>query len=143
MANLWLILTNPYSYNQALERALHGIEQSGGELKVVFVIDPQSVDHLVRDLGEQGWLGLSSRRNLQESMLAGYRALAADVLEDVSEAAGAAEVSITTAVEEIALKEYLQTLNNQENLELIVSISPELSSESQEPMARVEWVQEE
>lgn len=143
MANLWLILTNPYSYDQALETAVNRAQNSGGELKAVFVIDPHSIDHLVRDLGEQGWLGLSSRRNLQESMLAGYHALAMDVLAEVSQEAIATGIVVTTTVEETTLKEYLDNLSKQENLELIVSISPELSSLQQDMIAQVEWIQEE
>lgn len=83
MKVVYLVLTSPYDYDQALARAVAEAQESGAKLRVVFLIDPDAITTTVHDMGESGWLGLGSQQRLRESILQGYRSLAEDVLRDI------------------------------------------------------------
>jgi hypothetical protein len=142
MASLVLILTNPYSYETALNRALAAAREGQIQLKVVFAIDPNAVDELMRDLGENGWLGIGSRRSLQASMLEGYRALAADILQEVEQLCGDREIVVETEVKEAPLSVYLQSLVQQGSERIWVSASKDLSPLVEKIPRPVEWILE-
>jgi len=145
-----LILTNPYAYEKALNLAIERAAQKPDELKVVFVIDPDALDNLVRELGEKGWLGLGSQRTLHDSMLEGYRALAADILEDVRRLCAAAHISVVTEVKEAPLVAYIRIIIERDNQPILVSGSQYLATTMltrhltgfEDVRALVEWIQE-
>ncbi|MBK4731759.1 hypothetical protein JJD41_18075 [Oxynema sp. CENA135] len=137
-----LILTNPYSYETALNRALASAREGRLQLKVVFAIDPNAVDELMRDLGENGWLGIGSRRSLQASMLEGYRALAADILQEVEQLCVDRAIAVNTEVKEAPLSVYLQSLVQQGSDCIWVSASKDLSPLVEKIPRPVEWILE-
>ncbi|WP_071517288.1 hypothetical protein [Geitlerinema sp. PCC 9228] len=130
MKELWLVLTNPYTYQKALNRALDrlratptSLSDSGEEVNiwVVFLIDPQTIENMVRDLCDRGWLGASSLHNLESSMLEGYRALAQDVLQEVRRQFEAASTKVETTVASGSLREYVEELVSKEERQIIIS----------------------
>ncbi len=145
-----LILTNPYAYEKALNLAIERAVQTSDECKVVFVIDPDALDNLVRELGEKGWLGLGSQRTLHDSMLEGYRALAADILEEVRRLCAAAHISVVTEVKEAPLPAYLRIITERDNQPILVSGSKDLAETMlagnltvfEDVRGLVEWIQE-
>lgn len=59
-----LILTNPYAYKHALNRALETAQHLEASLNVVFVIDPNAVSEMVNELRQDGWLITGSLQSL-------------------------------------------------------------------------------
>ncbi|WP_261226238.1 hypothetical protein [Ancylothrix sp. D3o] len=149
-----LVLTNPYAYEKALSRGLElavslsesqaslGQRIEGVALNVVFLIDPEALDELVQDLGEQGWLGLSSQRNLQASMLEGYRALAADILQEALKDGSQAGLSVETALKEVPPSIYVDELLNAGTQKLIVCGSSTLAAKLGDRTAKLEWIED-
>ena len=140
MAQVCLVLTNPYAYQRALEVALQ--HSDCDRLKVIFLIDPGGVDTLVRDLGQQGWLGLNPRRNLGECLLDGYRALATDVLEDVRDRCRQAEIPVETSVEETGTVAFLERLFAAGETIVLASASRSLVPKGSPLRHKVEWLAE-
>jgi len=91
-----LLITDPYSYERLLERALDAAVREGEALLAVFFFSPREVKRTIEELGEKGWLGSGSLRALEASMLGGYRALAGDVLADVARRAEERGVQVHT-----------------------------------------------
>lgn len=87
-----LVLANPYDYVPVAEKAISAARAAESGLLVVFYISPTRLRRTVEELGEKGWLGPGSLRQLGDSMLEGYRALAEDVLKAVAERAEAVGV---------------------------------------------------
>jgi len=139
---LWLVLTNPYAYDRALERAVRTAKKGDVPLNVTFVIDPQALDELMVDLGEKGWLGMASRRTLRDSMIEGYRALAEDTLELVKERGDRAEIPLVAALEEVPLETYLDRILNAGADPVIVSASRAVRHANKDFAGRVQWVEE-
>lgn len=154
MALVTLVLTNPYAYEKALSHALElavslsesqasmGQTSVGVSLSVLFLIDPEALDELVHDLGEQGWLGLSSQRNLQSSMLDGYRALAADILQEALRDGSQAGLSVETAIKEVPPSIYVDELLNAGTQKLIVCGSSVLAAKLGDRIAQLEWIED-
>lgn len=154
MALVTLVLTNPYAYEKALSHALElavslsesqasmGLRIAGVALNVVFLIDPEALDELVHDLGEQGWLGLSSQRSLQSSMLDGYRGLAEDILQEALRDGSQAGLSVETAIKEVPPSIYVDELLNAGSEKLIVSGSSMLAAKLGDRTAQLEWIED-
>lgn len=154
MALVTLVLTNPYAYEKALSRALElaisvsesqasmGQTRADVSLSVVFLIDPEALDELVHDLGEQGWLGLSSQRSLQSSMLDGYRGLAEDILQEALRDGSQAGLSVETAIKEVPPSIYVDELLNAGSEKLIVSGSSMLAAKLGDRTAQLEWIED-
>ncbi len=142
MAEILLVLTNPYGYEKALNLAFDQAEPGHTPLTVTFAIDPEAIDDLMRDLGENGWLGIGSRRSLQISMLEGYRALATDILEEVSRRAAAIAIPVKTEVNEDGIRNYLRGLSSPGPQKILVSGSHALAPLIQTLECAVEWIPE-
>lgn len=142
MAPLLLILTNPYAYKTALNQALTQAQSPNSPLKVVFAIDPDSLDDLMRDLGESGWLGIGSRRSLQASMLEGYRVLARDILDEVNRRSAEVGTKVETEVKEAPLQSYIRSVRKQGFDNIIVSGSQSLTPFIEKMDPPVEWIPE-
>jgi hypothetical protein len=142
MTRVWLILTNPYAYEQALKIATDRTGETGSILNAVFVIDPDAIGNLVRDLCETGWLGLESRRTLYDSMLEGYRALASDVIEDVQHQGSQENLVVEAAIQEGSLKNYLISLLSQGTSQIIVSASRSVEFPGKDIVKHLEWIEE-
>ena len=142
MAGVLLVLTNPYAYHKAVSWAIEQARETNTGLMAVFAIDPDAIAAMVRELGEKGWLGQGPRRDLEASMLEGYRALAADILEDVLSLCAAAGVSVETEVKEAPLMAYLETLLKQETRIVCVSSSESVAPTMSEIAAGVKWIEE-
>jgi hypothetical protein len=108
----------------------------------VFVIDPDAIGNLVRDLCETGWLGLESRRTLYDSMLEGYRALASDVIEDVQHQGSQENLVVEAAIQEGSLKNYLISLLSQGTSQIIVSASRSVEFPGKDIVKHLEWIEE-
>lgn len=142
MKEILLILTNPYGYEKALQLAFEEAEQTHSFLSVTFAIDPEAIDELMRDLGENGWLGIGSRRTLQISMMEGYRALATDILEEVTRRAVSLGMAVKTEVNEEGIRNYLSGLATPGPEKIFVSGSSALGPLIQTLDSPVEWIPE-
>ncbi|MCT7981424.1 hypothetical protein [Laspinema olomoucense] len=142
MAEILLVLTNPYGYEKALHLAFEEAEQTHSLLSVTFAIDPEALDDLMRDLGENGWLGIGSRRTLQISMMEGYRALAADILEEVSRLGASRGMAVKTAVNEEGIRSYLSGLSTPGPEKIFVTGSHALGPLIQTLEGPLEWIPE-
>jgi hypothetical protein len=142
MPEILLVLTNPYGYETALNLAFEQAKAPDTLLRVTFAIDPEAIDDLMRDLGEHGWLGIGSRRSLQISMLEGYRALATDILEDLSRRAVTLGISVKTEVNEQGIRNYLSGLSTPGPQTIFVSGSHALTPLIQTLDCPVEWIPE-
>ncbi|NER35471.1 MAG: hypothetical protein F6J93_15955 [Oscillatoria sp. SIO1A7] len=143
MTGVLLVLTNPYAYHKALDWAIEQTKETDTALKVVFAIDSDAVAAMVRELGEKGWLGQGPRRSLEASMLEGYRALAADILEEVLSLCTAAGVQVEeTDVKEAPLMAYLEALLKQETRTVCLSGSESVSPAIANMSAGLKWIQE-
>lgn len=142
MTDILLVLTNPYAYEQALSLAVKTAHQEQADLRVVFFISYDAVGEVVDDLAERGLFGTGSLRNLQSTMLEGYRALADDVLQRVKRKAAPLEPILEGVVEQPSLDNYLYRLTEQGQSKLIVSSSHSPSSELGSFLDKVEWVRE-
>lgn len=142
MVRILLVLTNPYGYEKAISWALHEVQKTNNPLQVTFAIDPNAIEDLMRELGENGWLGIGSRRSLQEAMLEGYRALATDILEEVERRCSELGIPVTTRVEECAIETYLDSVFHEEPTKIIVSGSHALTPLIEKVRAPVEWIPE-
>ncbi|MCT7959301.1 hypothetical protein NG791_01165 [Laspinema sp. D1] len=142
MKEILLVLTNPYGYEKAIHLAFEEAKQADCFLSVTFAIDPEAIDDLMRDLGENGWLGIGSRRTLQISMMEGYRALATDILEEVSRRAVSMEIAAKTALNEDGIRSYLNGLGTPGPEKIFVSGSHALAPLIQTLDCPLEWVPE-
>ncbi len=142
MAEILLVLTNPYGYEKALNLAFEEAKQTHSLLSVTFIIDPEALDDLMRDLGEHGWLGIGSRRTLQISMMEGYRALAADILEEVSRRALSMEMVVKTEVKEEGMRSYLSGFSTPGPEKIFVTGSQALAPLIQTLDCPLEWIPE-
>ncbi len=139
---IWLILTNPYAYKHALNRALETAQRLDASLNVVFVIEPNAVTKMVNELTEDGWLITGSLQNLQAELMAGYRVLARDVLNQVQGRVSQVGFTIETAIEEASLSSYIQDCLSQQNSLLIVNVSKSRTADLEPFLRRVEWIEE-
>lgn len=126
MKELWLVLTNPYAYQKALHGAIKEVRQAQSAsiqvVYVVFLIDAQTIDNMVRDLCDRGWLGASSLHSLESSMLEGYRALAQDVLQEVCQEFEVSSIEqVETFVTYASLREYVEELLAKQERQIMVS----------------------
>lgn len=142
MATQVLVLTNLYAYEKGLNRALEAAQLADAGMTVVFLIDPGSVTDIVRDLGEEGWLGAGALRNLETSMLEGYRALADDILEDAQSRFSQAGISVETNVKEMSPQKYFPDLLNQKPTRVMVSGSSALAGKLEKVLGQLEWIEE-
>ncbi len=108
--NVWLAIANPYGYDRAMNRAITEAKQNQTSLHVVFFICCNSMGNIMHDLGEMGWLGASSFRALQNSMLEGYRSLADDVIERVKRKAEGLNLIVEGVVEKPSLECYVEEI---------------------------------
>lgn len=141
--NVWLIIANPYAYDQALQKAIAQAQLLQTELRVVYFIAVGSVDTMIHELSEMGWFGGASLRNLQTSMSKGYRGLANDVIKRVQRKAEPLKVVVEGIVEEPSLKFYLEEILTVGAAKIIVAGSRELSSKLGDLPAAVEYIEEE
>jgi Lhr-like helicase len=124
MKELWLVLTNPYTYKKARDCAIKQVRQpqpTSIKVYVVFLIDAQTIENMVRDLCDRGWLGASSLHNLESSMLEGYRALAQDVLQEIRQEFEAFSIEVKTSVVSASLRQYVEELLGDRERQIIVS----------------------
>lgn len=142
MATQVLVLTNLYAYEKGLNRALEAAKLAGAGMNVVFLIDPGSVADIVRDLGEEGWLGSAALRNLETSMLEGYRALAEDILQEAQSRFSQAGIAVETSVREMSPHKYIGDLLNQKSITVMVSGSPSLADKLEKVLGQIEWIEE-
>lgn len=142
MAEILLVLTNPYGYEKALNLAFEEAKQADSLFRVTFIIDPEALDDLMRDLGENGWLGIGSRRSLQISMMEGYRALATDILEEVTRRAISMGIAVKTEVNEEGIRSYLSGLATPGPEKIFVSGSHALGPLIQTLDGPLEWIPE-
>lgn len=142
MKEILLVLTNPYGYEKALHLAFEEAQQLDGLLRVTFAIDPEAIDDLMRDLGENGWLGIGSRRTLQISMMEGYRALATDILEEVTRRAVSMGMTVKTEVNEEGIRSYLNGLATPGPEKIFISGSHALGPLIQTLDRPLEWIPE-
>ena len=142
MATQVLVLTNLYAYEKGLNRALEAAKRAGAGMNVVFLIDPGSVADIVRDLGEEGWLGSAALRNLETSMLEGYRALAEDILQEAQSRFSQAGIAVETSVREMSPHKYIGDLLNQKSITVMVSGSPSLADKLEKVLGQIEWIEE-
>ncbi|MEC4983989.1 MAG: hypothetical protein SAJ37_00985 [Oscillatoria sp. PMC 1068.18] len=141
MAQLWLILTNPYAYEKAVERAVTLAQKNNLQIRVVFLITQQWLDKTVSELSETGWLSSASLRSLEISMQEGYRALAADVLEEVERQTktNQVEVIVEGVVEAPSLEQYLNLAIKQGGEQLIIG-SPQQTTKLKRSPSSLEWI---
>ncbi|MBO1346815.1 MAG: hypothetical protein EBE86_005175 [Hormoscilla sp. GUM202] len=119
--NVWLAIANPYAYDKAMWRAISEAQQRQTELVVVYFISTQAMGTMIHDLAEVGFIGHSSLRNLQSSMLAGYRGLADDVLKRVQRKAEGVDLKIEGVVEEPSLFDYILRIVKQDPVKIVIA----------------------
>ncbi len=125
MKELWLVLTNPYTYKKARDFAIKQVRHLQPTkievVYVVFLIDAHTIENMVRDLCDRGWLGASSLHNLESSMLEGYRALAQDVLQETRQEFEVFSIEVKTSVVSASLRQYVEELLGDGERQIIVS----------------------
>ncbi|NEN92355.1 MAG: hypothetical protein F6K48_27030 [Okeania sp. SIO3H1] len=121
--NTWLVVANPYAYDKAMWKGISESQQNQAKLRVVFFINNNSINDVIGELGQTGWLGSNPLHKLQNSMLDGYRALANDVLKRVKRKAKEKEVEldIQEVIERPSLEEYLFELVEEDTVKIIVA----------------------
>ncbi|NET43559.1 hypothetical protein [Okeania sp. SIO2B3] len=121
--NIWLVVANPYAYDKAMGKGISEAQQNQAKLRVVFFINNNSINDVIGELGQTGWLGSNPLHKLQNSMLDGYRALANDVLKRVKRKAKEKEVEldIQEVIERPSLEEYLFELVEEDAIKIIVA----------------------
>jgi hypothetical protein len=142
MTEIWLVLTSPYAYERALQRANAVAGRKKATLHAVFLIERDAASEMVRELSAMGWLGPGSLRSLQTSLSQGYRSLADDVLKRVQRKVESATVICEGVVEEPSLANYLEKLLQQGVTRLIISGAKPLELATQNPAAKVEWIED-
>ncbi|MBC6481541.1 MAG: hypothetical protein GDA56_31095 [Hormoscilla sp. GM7CHS1pb] len=143
--NVWLAIANPYAYDEAMWRAISEAQQRQTQLVVVYFIGTQAMGNMMHDLAEVGFIGHSSLRNLQSSMLAGYRGLADDVLQRVQRKAKGIELQIEGVVEEPSLFDYILQIAKQDPAKIVIAGSNlnSLTSALDKLPEIVEYIEEE
>ncbi|MDY7012320.1 MAG: hypothetical protein SVX43_01760 [Cyanobacteriota bacterium] len=142
MTDIWLVLTSPYAYDRAMQRANGVAKRRNALLHVVFFIEREATSEMVRELSDTGWLGPGPLENLQTSLSKGYRSLADDVLERVQRKVRAATVICEGVVEEPSLVDYLERLLQQGVTRLIIGGVKPLELPSQNSTAKIEWIED-
>lgn len=142
MTQVWLVLTSPYAYDRAMQRAGAIARLANVPLHAVFFIEKNAVGTMVKELSDTGWLGPGSLRRLQSSMSEGYRALAGDVLKRVQRKLESVDVISEGIVEEPSLADYLERLLQQGAIQAIVSGAKPVELEDKNLSERVEWIEE-
>ena len=139
---VWLVIANPYGYDEAMWKAMSEAQNWQTRLHVVFFISANSVGGMMHELGEMGWLGAASLRNLQSSMLEGYRALADDVLNRVTRKVTEVEVIIEGVAEKPSLERYVHGLMAQGAKKVIVAGSKSLNLKLEILPDTVEYIEQ-
>ncbi|MGB3514010.1 MAG: hypothetical protein WBA93_33360 [Microcoleaceae cyanobacterium] len=121
--SIWLAIANPYAYDKAMWKAVSAAQQHQAKLRVVFFINNNSINDVIGELGQSGWLGSNPLHKLQNSMLEGYRALAGDVLKRVERKAKekAVELEIQEVVEKPSLEKYILEIVGQGATKIIIA----------------------
>ncbi len=107
---VWLVILNPYAYDNAMRQAEAIAKEAQVPLNVVFFISETAVCKMMHELGETGWLSAASIRSLQQSMLEGYRGLAEDVINRVKRKLSSIELHIESVMEQPTVEPYLHRL---------------------------------
>ena len=110
MKKIYLVILNPYAYDDAMYQAQAIATKADAPLNVVFFISEKAVCSMMNNLGENGWLSTSAIRSLQNSMLEGYRGLADDVLQRVERKLEDTKVNILPVKERPTVEPYLHRL---------------------------------
>ncbi len=140
--SIWLLITNPYAYDRGMFQAISEAKKSQTSLVVVFFISKNTMGEMMHELGEMGWLGASSFRTLQTSMLQGYRALATDVIKRVKRKAKGVELIIEGVVEEPSIQAYIKRILKQEAIKIIIAGSRSFTPNLDRLPDRVEYVED-
>jgi len=119
--NVWLAIANPYAYDRAMWRGISEAQERQTQLVVVYFIGTQAMGNMMHDLAEVGFIGHSSLRNLQNSMLTGYRGLADDVLKRVQRKAKGIDLRIEGVVEEQSLFDYIMGIANLDPVKIVIA----------------------
>lgn len=123
MNKIYLVILNPYAYDDAMYKAQAIATEAGVPLNVVFFISEKSVCRMMNNLGENGWLSTSALRSLRHSMLEGYRGLADDVLQRVQRKLEDTELNILPVNEQPSVEPYLHRLVAEGAEQIIVASS--------------------
>ena len=124
MKKIYLVILNPYAYDDAMYQAEAIAKTENLPLNIVFFISERAVCTMMNDLGENGWLSVSAIRSLKNSMLEGYRGLADDVLQRVQRKREHLEVNIAAVQEQDTVEPYLHRLVAEGADQVIVAGSP-------------------
>ena len=141
-----LVIANPYAYDRAMEKAISQAQELQESLQVVFFISSESLGKTIHEMAETGWLGAATLHDLQASMLAGYRALADDVLKRVERKVTVAdnlELIIGGVMEGQSLWEYIESILSQGATKVIIAASNVLTPKLDNIPDRVEYIIEE
>jgi len=139
---VWLLLTNPYAYQGALQKAIAIAEAATTKLQVVFVLDPEAMNLMMQELAENGWLGPGSLRLLENSLMGGYQMLAGDVLEDVAQELSTTDLTYEVTLKEASLQPFVQGLLAQKIETVLISSSHSLLPGLEHLAHQVTWIQE-
>ena len=119
--NVWLIIINPYAYDEAMEDAIEMAKISSCDLNVVFLIDHKSLNKTLNNIGEHRLFGLGAIHNLQSSLSLGYHKLGENVLQRVERKAQDVHLKIQGIVEGVILKDYLESLISEGVIKIFVA----------------------
>lgn len=119
--SVWLVITNPYAYDQAMWQAIEAAKNNSTSLHVVFFICDESIGEMMHDLGEMGFMGAGSFRNLKKSMFSGYRSLAEDVIKRVERKTQDVDLIVEGVVEEPFLAAYLLKILTSDVTKVVVA----------------------
>ena len=140
---VWLVITNPYAYDEAMWRAVAEAQNCQTALEVVFFIRTSSVGNMIHELSEMGWLGPASLRNLQTSLSEGYEGLAEDVLKRVQRKVGTqVELQVAGVVQKPSLEQYIHRIVAEGAVRVIIAGSRALVPKPGTLPDTVEWIDE-
>ncbi|MGF1480985.1 MAG: hypothetical protein ACFB4I_16120 [Cyanophyceae cyanobacterium] len=128
--SVWLIIANPYAYDKALSQATILAQSLQAELRVVYFIEANSVNDMIHELSESGWLGAASLRTLQTSMSQGYQGLADDVLKRVQRKVQGVRVAVEGVVETPSLENYVKQIIAQGAARVVIAGSNAIKFEN-------------
>lgn len=120
MKKILLVLSTTRKSPESVSAAIEAAEAASAQLVILFVVDRQLSDKVIRQLTEEGWIGGSPSERLYRAMQAEYVAQAEVIVREIQQQAERAGVSARPLIREGDFIETVLKVIAEEDVEQVI-----------------------